>query len=81
MEQVQLDRSSGNPDIDRAALEAGRRSRFKAVAGGAVVPVSYSVVIKGSDRHQQAIQKRERQRYTLPTEPDEEDESMSTTAD
>ena len=81
VEQVQLDRSSGNPDIDRAAVEAGRRSRFKAVAGGAIVPVSYSVVIRGSDLHQQAIQNKERQQYTLPTEQDEEDESMSKNAD
>ena len=67
VQKVKLERSSGNPDIDRAALDAGRRSRFRAVTGGARVPVSYSVVIRGSQKHKQAVQKKEKQRYTLPT--------------
>ena len=78
---VQLERSSGNPDIDRAAMDAGRRSRFQAIAGGARVPVSYSVVIKGSERHQQAIQRKEKQGYTLPTETDNQSQSATTDAD
>ena len=81
MQGVQLERSSGNPDIDRAAMDAGRRSRFQAIAGGARVPVSYSVVIKGSERHQQAIQRKEKQGYTLPTETDNQSQSATTDAD
>ena len=82
VQSVQLERSSGNPEIDRAALDAGRRSRFQAIEGGAKVPVSYSVVIKGSEKHKQAVQKQEKQRYTLPTtEVDGTNQSTTTNAD
>ena len=78
---VQLERSSGNPEIDRAALNAGRRSRFQAIAGGARVPVSYSVVIRGSEKHQQAVQRKEKQGYTLPKEIDSRNQPATTNAD
>ena len=81
VQNVQLERSSGNPEIDNAALDAGRRSRFKAIDGGARVPVSYSIVIKGSDKHQKAIEKQEKQRYTLPAQVDMQNQSTTTSAE
>lgn len=81
VQNVQLERSSGNPEIDRAALNAGRRSRFQAIAGGARVPVSYSVVIRGSEKHQQAVQRKEKQGYTLPTDTDNQNQPATTSAD
>ena len=81
VQKVQLERSSGNPEIDRAALNAGRRSRFQAIAGGARVPVSYSVVIRGSEKHQQAVQRKEIEGYTLPTDKDNLNQPATTNAD
>lgn len=81
VQNVQLERSSGNPEIDNAALDAGRRSRFKAIDGGARVPVSYSIVIKGSDKHQKAIEKQEKQRYTLPAQTGAQKQSTTTSAE
>ena len=80
VQKVQLERSSGNPEIDRAALNAGRRSRFQAIAGGARVPVSYSVVIRGSEKHQQAVQRKEIEGYTLPTDKDNLNQPATTNA-
>ena len=80
VQKVQLERSSGNPEIDRAALNAGRRSRFQAIAGGARVPVSYSVVIRGSEKHQQAVQRKEKEGYTLPTDTDNLKQPATTNA-
>lgn len=81
VQKVQLERSSGNPEIDRAALNAGRRSRFQAIAGGARVPVSYSVVIRGSEQHQKAVQRKEMKGYTLPTDTDNLNQPATTNAD
>ncbi len=81
VQKVQLERSSGNPEIDRAALNAGRRSRFQAIAGGARVPVSYSVVIRGSEKHQKAVRRKEIEGYTLPTDTDNLNQPATTNAD
>lgn len=40
---VTLTRSSGNEALDRAALEAARRTKFEPVAGGASVPLQYDL--------------------------------------
>ena len=65
VQAVELKRSSGNAEIDRAALEASRRSHFQAIPGGATVPISYSIVLRGSTKHQKAIKERENQQIIL----------------
>jgi TonB family protein len=57
---VTLTRSSGNAAIDRAALQAARRSRFHPIVGGATVPIEYNLTIPGSQLHQEAMQQGER---------------------
>ena len=49
---VELKVSSGNNAIDQAAIRAAQRSRFARIKGGARVPVTYSFLIKGSQKHQ-----------------------------
>ena len=65
VQAVELKRSSGNAEIDRAALEASRRSLFQAIPGGAKVPISYSIVLRGSRKHQKAVKERENQKIIL----------------
>ena len=65
VQAVELKRSSGNSEIDRAALEASRRSLFQAIPGGAKVPISYSIVLRGSRKHQKAVKERENQKIIL----------------
>ena len=65
VQSVELKRSSGNSEIDRAALEASRRSLFQAIPGGAKVPISYSIVLRGSRKHQKAVKERENQKIIL----------------
>ena len=65
VQSVELKRSSGNAEIDRAALEASRRSLFQAIPGGAKVPISYSIVLRGSRKHQKAVKERENQKIIL----------------
>ena len=65
VQAVELKRSSGNAEIDRAALEASRRSLFQAIPGGAKVPISYSIVLRGSKKHQKAVKERENQKIIL----------------
>ena len=65
VQAVELKRSSGNSEIDRAALEASRRSLFQAIPGGAKVPISYSIVLRGSKKHQKAVKERENQKIIL----------------
>ena len=65
VQAVELKRSSGNSEIDRAALEASRRSLFQAIPGGAKVPISYSIVLRGSRKHQRAVKERENQKIIL----------------
>jgi TonB family protein len=65
VQSVELKRSSGNAEIDRAALEASRRSLFQAIPGGAKVPISYSIVLRGSRKHQKAVKERENQEIIL----------------
>ena len=65
VQAVELKRSSGNAEIDRAALEASRRSLFQAIPGGAKVPISYSIVLRGSRKHQRAVKERENQKIIL----------------
>ena len=65
VQAVELKRSSGNSEIDRAALEASRRSLFQAIPGGAKVPISYSIVLRGSRKHQKAVKERENQEIIL----------------
>ena len=65
VQSVDLKRSSGNLEIDRAALEASRRSLFQAIPGGAKVPISYSIVLRGSRKHQKAVKERENQKIIL----------------
>ena len=65
VQSVDLKRSSGNSEIDRAALEASRRSLFQAIPGGAKVPISYSIVLRGSRKHQKAVKERENQKIIL----------------
>ena len=65
VQAVELKRSSGNAEIDRAALEASRRSLFQAIPGGAKVPISYSIVLRGSRKHQKAVKGRENQKIIL----------------
>jgi TonB family protein len=66
---VTLTRSSGNAAIDRAAVQAARRSRFQPVAGGASVPIEYDLSIEGSRRNQAARRRGERQAVDLPSAP------------
>ena len=65
VQAVELKRYSGNTEIDRAALEASRRSLFQAIPGGAKVPISYSIVLRGSRKHQKAVKERENQKIIL----------------
>lgn len=65
VQAVELKRSSGNSEIDRAALEASRRSLFQAIPGGAKIPISYSIVLRGSRKHQKAVEERENQKIIL----------------
>ena len=65
VQAVELKRSSGNSEIDRAALEASRRSLFQAIPGGAKIPISYSIVLRGSRKHQKAVKERENQKIIL----------------
>ena len=67
VQAVELKRSSGNSEIDHAALEASRRSLFQAIPGGAKVPISYSIVLRGSRKHQKAVKERENQKIILNT--------------
>lgn len=66
---VTLTRSSGNPAIDQAAIQAARNSRFQPVAGGASVPIEYDLTIDGSRRNRDARRRGERQVVEVPTEP------------
>ena len=65
VQAVELKRSSGNAEIDNAALVASRRSLFQAIPGGAKVPISYSIVLRGSRKHQKAVKERENQKIIL----------------
>ncbi|WP_008311756.1 energy transducer TonB [Leptolyngbya sp. PCC 6406] len=75
---VTLTRSSGNPDIDQAALQAARNSRFQPVSGGARVPIEYDLTIEGSRRNRDARRRGERQTVELPPEPTPTPESAAT---
>ena len=66
---VTLTRSSGNAEIDQAAIQAARNSRFQPVAGGASVPIEYDLTIDGSRRNRDARRRGERQTVEVPTEP------------
>ena len=66
---VTLTRSSGNPAIDQAAIQAARSSRFQPVSGGASVPIEYDLTIEGSRRNREAQRRGERQSVEVPTEP------------
>ena len=66
---VTLTRSSGNPAIDQAAIQAARNSRFQPVSGGASVPIEYDLTIEGSRRNREAQRRGERQSVEVPTEP------------
>ncbi|MGF1570202.1 MAG: TonB family protein [Nodosilinea sp.] len=64
---VTLTRSSGNPAIDQAAIEAARSSQFQPVSGGASVPIEYDLTIEGSQRNRDAQRRGERQAVEVPT--------------
>lgn len=65
---VTLTRSSGNPAIDQAAIQAARNSRFQPVSGGASVPIEYDLTIEGSRRNRDARRRGDRQSVELPPE-------------
>lgn len=69
---VTLTRSSGNPAIDQAAIQAARNSRFQPVSGGASVPIEYDLTIEGSRRNRDARRRGDRQAVELPPEPSPE---------
>ncbi|MGB6013662.1 MAG: energy transducer TonB, partial [Nodosilinea sp.] len=66
---VTLTRSSGNPAIDQAAIQAARNSRFQPVSGGASVPIEYDLTIEGSRRNRDARRRGDRQAVELLPEP------------
>lgn len=76
---VTLIRSSGNAAIDRAAMQAARRSRFEPIEGGASIPIEYDLTIEGSQRNRDARERGERRSVEVaaPSEP----ESTAQTAD
>ncbi|NCJ08427.1 TonB family protein [Synechococcales cyanobacterium C] len=63
---VTLTRSSGNADIDRAAIEAARQSRFQPVSGGASVPVDYDLNLEGSRQNREVRRRQERLSVEIP---------------
>jgi TonB family protein len=74
---VTLTRSSGNPAIDQAAIQAARNSRFQPVNGGASVPIEYDLTIEGSRRNREAQRRGERQFVEVPSEPSPTPEAAS----
>ena len=59
--------TSGNPDIDRAAVEAARNSSFQPVDGGAIMPIDYDLSIAGSERNREALERGGRQSAEIPS--------------
>ncbi|MBW4651571.1 MAG: TonB family protein [Kaiparowitsia implicata GSE-PSE-MK54-09C] len=75
---VTLTRSSGNAEIDQAAIQAARNSRFQPVTGGASVPIEYDLTIEGSRRNRDARRRGERQTVDVPPEPTPATETADT---
>ncbi|MBD1918256.1 MULTISPECIES: energy transducer TonB [Cyanophyceae] len=75
---VTLTRSSGNPAIDQAAIQAARNSRFQPVNGGASVPIEYDLTIEGSRRNRDARRRGDRQAVELPPEATPTSETATT---
>ncbi|NJN21582.1 MAG: energy transducer TonB [Leptolyngbya sp. RL_3_1] len=66
---VTLERSSGNPELDRAALASAQQWQFDSGGQSGSVSVEIPFVIEGSDRHQEAQRQGDRESATLP-DPD-----------
>ncbi|MBD1874930.1 TonB family protein [Nodosilinea sp. FACHB-131] len=75
---VTLTRSSGNPAIDQAAIQAARNSQFQPVSGGASVPIEYDLTIEGSRRNRDARRRGDRQAVELPPEATPTPETAAT---
>ncbi len=63
---VTLVHTSGNPELDQAALASAQRWRFDAGGQSGSVSVEIPFVIEGSDRHREAQQQGERESATIP---------------
>ncbi|MEM6836677.1 MAG: TonB family protein [Cyanobacteria bacterium P01_C01_bin.120] len=65
---VTLVESSGNAEVDRAAIQAARNSSFQPIAGGASAPIEYKMTIEGSRSHREAQQQGDRRSIEVPNQ-------------
>jgi TonB family protein len=64
---VTLERSSGNPDLDQAALAQAEQWQFDTGGQSGSVAVAIPFVIEGSDRHREAQRQGDRESATIPS--------------
>ncbi|MEO1348551.1 MAG: TonB family protein [Cyanobacteria bacterium J06635_15] len=63
---VTLERSSGNPDLDQAAMSAARNYQFGTGGQGGSVSLEMPFVLEGSDRQRQVESQGDRREVSVP---------------